>query len=165
MKTAKRKARAEKESGIAEIAFDTALRGLQIQDTTVANQRLRASHLLSVSALGTSFAAASSKFHVSNLATPGKVLAGLAIAIMVAIGILCLLILKPSDWHVGPSIRDILNSPLENLDHVKADLAITLDDAFQENNANIEKSSNLYDIGIILLVIQIGLLVALAIFR
>ncbi|MGC4975429.1 hypothetical protein ACLQ2D_21280 [Streptomyces sp. DT199] len=165
MTNTEEESRAEKESGIAAMAYDVALRGLQLQDTTVANQRLRASNLLSVSALGTSFAAAASRFHVSNLATPGKVLASLAIAVMVVIGILCLLILKPSYWDVGPSIRDILNPPPGDLNHVKANLARQLDAAYQENKSTIEKFALLYEASIVLLVIQIGLLVALAIFR
>ncbi|WP_371566231.1 hypothetical protein [Streptomyces canus] len=165
MTTAEEKSRAEKESGIALMAYEAALRGLQIQDATVTNQRLRASNLLSVSALGTSFAAAASRFQVANLATPGKVLAGLAIAVMVIIGILCLSILKPSDWDVGPSIRAILDPPPGSLNHVRADMARKLDAAYQGNKVKIEKFAFLYEVSVMLLVIQIGLLVALAIFR
>ena len=155
----------EKESALATLAYEAALRGLQIQDATVANLRMRANNLLSVSALGTSFAAAASRFHVTDLATPGKVLAGLAIAVMVLIGYLCLLILKPSDWYSGPSVKNILTPAPGSIEYIKAGLARQLDGAFQDNKTHIEEVATLYDISIVLLIIQIGLLVALAIFR
>lgn len=84
---------------------------------------------------------------------------------MIVIGYLAISILRPVDWHVGPSVREILTPRPGTLDDIKVDLTRKLDAAFQDNKRQIESLAKIYDGAVILLVVQVLLLVSLAIFR
>lgn len=160
-----------------DLAYDAALRALQLQDNTLSNMRTRSGTLLSATALGTAFATAANRIHGTNVATPGLLLAITSIIFLAIIGTLSLSIVWPirkrtrgiffwkkrDGWLFGPDINRLKGitsgeaAKAAELEYLKLGLA--------SNAKTIKSRARFYSWSIVLLVVQFGILVALSIVR
>jgi hypothetical protein len=136
-----------------ELAYDAAVKLLSVQDATLGNLRNRATGLLSVVALATTF---STGIGIINRdPTKGPIFpdwaAFLLLVILVAIGILSMVILWPiRGWAYGVDPRVILQKREQEKseDEIRQEITLEVISALTRNQGGIELRSVCYRCGV-----------------
>ncbi|MET8627939.1 hypothetical protein ABZW30_30070 [Kitasatospora sp. NPDC004669] len=144
-----------------DLAYQAALRMLQMQDASLTNLRNRASGLLTISTLITSFTATLGWLNGGHVEGWYLVtLTSLLLATLVTIGFLVIVILKPRLWYFCPSAEDFLN-PLqqESADETRAAVTRKMIQKSGRNREILYRLSRLYKFGLYFLLVEVGLVV------
>jgi hypothetical protein len=148
-----------------QLAYDAAVGLLSVQSGTLGNLRNRATGLLSVAALATTFSAGLGL--INQDPTKGPIFPGwaavLLLAILVAIGVLSMIILWPvRDWGycVDPTILLEKVYQQKNEDEIRQEIVLELAPTVATNQEGIELRSVCYRWGVGLLVMEVLVLVA-----
>jgi hypothetical protein len=152
-----------------QLAYDAGTAALSQQDTTLGNLRGRATALLTIAALATSFATA---IGLVNPSAGGTGLPDWAaytmLALLCLIGATVMLVLWPvSSFSFGPDSGDILNryAKGESIDDILRSLSEAMTHARDTNATGITLRMHAFEIGGLLLLAEVIVLVVAVVVR
>lgn len=147
-----------------ELAYDAAEALLKGQDATLGNIRTRASNLLTVAALLTSFAAGLGLIRTDP--TKGATLppwaAWLLLGALITMGILVLFVLWPVRvWHFGPDPKVILDRHLEGESEsdIRRYVSGEMVGGIGVNRKTLVQRQRVFRYAVILLLAEVGILI------
>ncbi|GAA3800936.1 hypothetical protein GCM10022403_039010 [Streptomyces coacervatus] len=150
---------------LIDLAYDAAVTRLASQTSAFESIRTRASGILSVAALVTSFSAGLGLVHTDP--AKGKLLPGWApwalLGILLMLGVCAILVMLPTrQWNHGPSARKIMDSWVRRTppERAKARLVAVLVEAQNRNSWELRRRAISYRVAVVLLLSEVLTLVA-----
>jgi hypothetical protein len=149
-----------------QVAYDEAKRAIDHQNTALESLRTRAAHLISITAVITSFAIGVGLIETEVGKDPA--LPPLApytlLALLVLIGLCAILVLVPDRWHFVLDAEYIIKYHIESskpkdLTQLNMMLAIELQRNHEKNKQKISWMKTTYHVGAALLLLEVSLLV------
>jgi hypothetical protein len=147
-----------------QLAYTAAANVLSRQNSTLSNLRNRTTALLTIAALATSFGTGVGLINTnhSNGATIPTWTAYTLLGIVIVIGALCVFVLWPiATFGYDPSAQFILDRTDEGMsvDGIERKLAEVMIGGSKDNDRGIGKRMKAFEVGAILLVVEVAVLV------